>query len=227
MNIVGRLSTRQNKATITTSTLFRLTGLSTVVAGLCFIIVGLFHPVNETASVTGATWVNVHIAATVMGYFGIIGMAGLYARQAEKAGWMGLAGFALFSLWLALIMSFSMVEAFILPGLAAESPAFVSGFLGMFTGSPSTVDLSALPVIWTISGLLYIFGPLLFGIATFRARVLPRWAGALLAAGAVLVPVGAVLPPALEPLILVPVGVALSWLGYALFSERRENLSEG
>lgn len=227
MNVVGRLSVKQNKATITVSTLYRLAGLSAVVAGLCFIIIGLFHPVNEPASVTTATWVNVHIAAIIMGITGIFGMAGLYARQADKAGWMGLVGFALFSLWLALITSFSMVEAFILPGLATESPAYVAGFLGMFTGSPSQVDLSALPILWTASGLLYIVGPLLFGIATFRAGVLPRWAGALLAVGALLIPVGAMLPPELEPLIMVPVGLAMSWLGFALLSERRENLSEG
>ena len=227
MNIVERLSVKQERAAVTTTTLFRLTGLSAVVAGLCFIIVGLFHQVNVPASVTTATWANVHIAATVMGYFGILGMSGLYARQAERAGWMGLVGFALFSLWLALVMTFSMVEAFILPGLAAESPAFVEGFLGMFGGVPSAVDLSALPTIWQASGLLYIAGPLLFGIATFRAGVLSRWAGLLLALGAMLVPVGAVLPPALESLIMVPVGLALSWLGFALFIERRSDESQG
>jgi hypothetical protein len=36
-------------------------------------------------------------------------------------------------------------------------------------------------MLWNISGPMYILGPLLFGIATFRARVLPRWAGGLLA----------------------------------------------
>lgn len=227
MNIVGSLSTQQRKAIITTATLSRLAGLSAVVAGLCFIIVGLFHPLNVPASVTTATWINVHIAAIIMGFFGILGMAGLYARQTEKAGWLGLAGFALFSLWLALVMSFSMVEAFILPGLATASPAYVASFLGMFTGVPSTVDLSALPLIWKVSGALYILGPLLFGIATFRARILPRWAGGLLVVGAVLVPVAALVPPAYEPLIMVPVGLALAWLGYALFAERQEDTPAG
>ena len=46
---------------------------------------------------------------------------------------------------------------------------------------------------------MYILGPLLFGIATFRASVLPRWAGALLVLGAVLVPVGALVPPEYQP----------------------------
>jgi len=223
MDIVGKYSTTQGKATITTATLTRLAGWAAVAAGACFIVVGTFHPLNVPSAVTTATWANVHIVAMLMSCFGLFGLAGLYARQAEKAGWLGLAGFVLFSLWLALTMAFSLVEAFILPGLAAESPAFVEGFLGMFTGSASQVDLSLLPTLWAISGPVYILGPLLFGIATFRARVLPRPAAALLILGALLVPVGGMVPPEYQPLIMVPVGLGLAWLGYALFSEHRED----
>ena len=212
---------------MTPSTLIRLAGLSAVLAGLGFIIVGMFHPLNVPSAVTTATWVNVHIVATLMCFFGLFGMAGLYAKQVERSGWLGLAGFVLFSLWLALSLPFLFLEAFILPHLAIESPAFVEGFLGMLTGASSTVELGFLPTLWNISGPLLILGLLLFGIATFRARVLPRWAGALLALGAVLVPIGALVPPEYQAkLIMVPVGLALAWLGYALFSERREQVSQ-
>ena len=168
MNIVGRISLQQSQATPTTATLIRLAGLSAVLAGLGFIVVGLFHPVNVPAAVTTATWVNVHIVAMAMALLGMVGMTGLYARQAERIGWLGLAGYGLFSLWLALVLSFSLVEAYILPGLATESPAFVAGLLGMFSGSTSAIDLGALPTLWQLSGAMFILGPLLFGIATFR-----------------------------------------------------------
>jgi hypothetical protein len=217
---------KENKTKITASTLMRFAGLSAILAGLCFIVIGMFHPVNVPSSVTTATWVNVHIFATALGFFGLFGMAGLYARQAEKSGWLGLAGFLLFSVWMTLVSGFSFVEAFILPRLATESPAFVAGLLGIFSSIPSQVDLGILPTLWNISGPMYIFGPLLFGIAAFRARVLPRWAAALLVLGAVLVPVGALVPPEYQPKIMVPVGLALAWLGYALFSERRVQASE-
>lgn len=212
---------KESKMKITTQKVSRLAGLSAIVAGLCFLVIGMFHPVNVLSSVTSATWVNVHIAATALGFFGLLGLAGLYARQVEETGWLGLAGFLLFGAWMALAGGMSLVEAFILPRLTTEFPAYVTGIMGMFSSIPSQVDLGALPTLWIIQTPLYILGPLLFGIATFRARVLPRWAGALLILGTVLIPVGAVVPPAMQPKIMLPVGLAMAWLGYALFSERR------
>ena len=226
MNAKGN-STKESKTKMTASTLMQLAGVSAVLAGLCFILIGMFHPENVPSSVTTTTWVNVHIAATALGFFGLFGMAGLYAQQVEKSGWLGLTGFLLLSIWFVLISGFSFVEAFILPHLVTESPAFVESLLGMFTGIPSTVDLGILPTLWNLSGPMYILGPLLFGIATFRARVLPRWAGGLLAIGALLIPVGAMVPPDLQPKIaMIPVGLAFAWLGYALVAERRETSVE-
>jgi hypothetical protein len=211
---------------MTTSTLMQLAGVSAMVAGLCFIVIGMFHPVNVLSSVTTATWVNVHVFATALGFFGLFGMAGLYARQVEKSGWLGLIGFLLFTAWMTLVSGLSLVEAFILPRLVSESPAFVEGILGMFSGIPSKVDLGILPTLWNLSGPMYILGPLLFGIATFRAGVLPRWAGALLVLGALLVPVGAIVPAEYQPKIMLPVGLAMAWMGYTLFSERQGKTSE-
>jgi hypothetical protein len=226
MNTNRKTVSRESKPKVTTSALMRWAGASAVAAGLCFIVIGIFHPENVPSAVTTATWINAHIAAFALGFFGLFGMAGLYARQAEKTGWLGLAGFLLFSAWMTLVSGFSFVEAFILPKLATESPAFVEGFLGVVTGVPSTIDFGILPTLWTISGPMYILGPMLFGIATFRAGILPRWAGALLALNIVFVPLGAVVPAAYQPMIMVPVGLAMAWLGYALVSERRENASE-
>lgn len=227
MNVKGKASIKESKTIMNASTLMRLAGLSAMLAGLCMVIMGLFHPVNVPEAVTTATWVNVHIAATAMSFFGLFGMVGLYARQAEKSGWLGLTGFVLLSLWFGLVMPLSFVEAFILPRLAVELPEFVAGFLGMFTGVPSEIDLGILPTLWNLSGPLFILGPLLFGIATFRARVLPRWAGGLLTFGALLIPVGAMVPAEYQPEVaLLTIALALTWLGFALVFERREKASE-
>jgi hypothetical protein len=210
----------------TASKLIRWAGLATMVAGICYVIVGLFHPPNILSSVTTSQWAIVHVLACAMCFFGILGMAGLYARQAEKSGWLGLAGFVLFSLWCAFILGFSFVETVILPPLATEAPKFVDGFLGMLNSTGSEIDLGVLPTIWLLTAPLYILGGLLVGIATFRAGILPRWAAGLLAVGTTLGPVAAaLLPLAYQPKVAVPVGIALAWLGYALWSERREYAS--
>ena len=104
---------KESRMKITTLKVIRLAGLSAMLAGVCFLVIGMFHPVNVLSSVTSATWVNVHIAATALGFFGLLGLAGLYARQVEETGWLGLAGFLLFSAWMTLVCGFSFVEAFI------------------------------------------------------------------------------------------------------------------
>jgi hypothetical protein len=59
--------------------------------------------------------------------------------------------------------------------------------------------------------------------ALIRAGILSRWAAGVFGFGAILSPAFALLPHELEPIAAVPVGIGLAWLGYALWSERREN----
>ena len=205
---------------ITNANLIRLAGLSALIAGTCYVLVGIFHPANVASSVTTTRWEIVHLLACAMSFFGVLGLAGLYARQALKTGWLGLVGYILLSFWMVLIMGFSFVEAFILPHVATALPAFVQAWMGMFNGPAGKFDLGVLPTIWTLTGRVYILGGLLFGIATFRAGILPRWAGALLALSTVLAPIAGLLPNASQPKVAVPMGLALAWLGYALWSER-------
>jgi hypothetical protein len=83
------------------------------------------------------------------------------------------------------------------------------------------VDLGALPALYAFMGILYMLGGLVFGIATFRAGILPRWAAGLLAVTAVVTPAAALLPHHLQRLAGMPVGIAVAWLGFALLTERR------
>ena len=107
---------------ITNANLIRLAGLSALIAGACYVLVGIFHPANVASSVTTTRWEIVHVLACAMSFFGVLGLAGLYARQAVKTGWLGLVGYLLLSVWMVLIMGFSFVEAFILPHVATTSP---------------------------------------------------------------------------------------------------------
>jgi hypothetical protein len=217
---------KESKMKITTSNLIRWAGLSAILAGICYVVVGLFHPPNIASSVTTPEWSIVHAVAVAMSFFALLGLTGIYARQAKKAGWVGLAGFLLLSLWFVIVMGFTFVEVFILPSLATTTPAFVDSWMGMLNGSPMAMNLGAMPTVWTLTAPMYMLGGLLFGIATFRAGFLSRWPAVLLAAGTLLAPVAALLPLELQPKMAIPVGIALAGLGYALWSERREQVSE-
>ena len=211
---------------ITTANLIRWAGLSAVAAGSFYVVVGLFHPLETLSTVTTTQWAIVHALAVAMSFFGLLGITGLYARQVKETGWLGLAGFVLLSLWLVLLVPFTFAEVFILPRLATEAPAFVESFLGIFNGHPGEMDLGAIKTLWDLDGFVYMLGGLLFGIATIRAGIVSRWGAGLLAVGTALAPVAALLPQEYKALVAVPVGLALVWLGYSLWSERREPATE-
>lgn len=212
---------------ISTPGLLRWGGIAAVVAGVSYALVGLSHPPNEVAAVTTAPWLIVHLLAMATSIFGLFGLAALQARQADKSGGMGLAGYLLLSLWLMLILGFAFVEVLVLPALATVSPAFVEGWMGMFNGAAAGPELEALSAVWTLTAPLYILGGLLFGVATFRAGVLERWAGLLLAFGVLCGPLAALLPLDLQPKVAIPVGLALTWMGYSLWSDRQARAPAG
>jgi len=212
---------------ITASKLMRWAGLAAMGAGIIYLIVQLIHPADVLASISTAQWAFVHFLSMAMDLLALLGLTGLYARQAGKAGRLGLAGYLLFGLFWAVSVAFHFTEAVIEPALVAVAPKFVAGAVAMVSGGPSEVSLGTLPVIYNLVGLAgYLLGGLLFGIATFRAGVLPRWAGGLLAFGAAVTVLGGLIPHPLNRIMAVPMGLALAWLGYALFSERREQSSE-
>jgi hypothetical protein len=211
----------------TASKLIRWAGLSAVVGGSLFVAIQPIHPPEILSSVTTSTWAIVHYVGVAMCLFILLGIAGIYARQAEKVGWLGLAGFLLFGLMWALTACFQFVEGLILPLLATDAPRFVVGVLGVTSGSPSEVNLGIVPAVYSLTSVLYLLGGVLLGVATFRAGILPRWAGGGLAVGTVApLVLSLLLPHEFIRLAAVPVGTALALLGYALWSERREKVSE-
>ncbi|MDF2064943.1 hypothetical protein [Bacillus sp. Cr_A10] len=218
---------KENKMKITTSKLIQWAGLTAMLAGCLFIVIQIIHPADILSSVTTERWAIVHYLSIVMCLFGMLGIAGIYARQVEEAGWLGLIGYLMFSLFYALTLGFNFTEAFISPLLLTEAPRVVETFLALASGSTGEVNIGALAGVYTLVGVLYMIGGPLFGLAMLRAGILPRWATGLFASGG---PVSAIvvslLPHPLDRIAAVPLGIGLAWLGYALWSERRENASK-
>ncbi|HZH03209.1 MAG TPA: hypothetical protein VEY30_05445 [Myxococcaceae bacterium] len=213
---------------ITASSLIRWSGLAAMAAGLIFAGIQPIHPSDVVASVTTGEWAIITTLKLAMCLLFLLGIAGIYARQVERAGWLGLAGFLLLTLSWWLQTAFVFAEAYILPQLATTAPKFVDGTLGtLAAGRTSKVDLGALPAIYSLGvGIPYMLGGLLFGIATLRAGILPRWPAGLLAVAALVTPAAALLPHDIQRLAAIPVGLALAWLGYALWSERSERRAQ-
>jgi hypothetical protein len=207
---------------MTTNQLIRWSGLSAMAAGILFIVIQIIHPSDVLSSVSTDRWAIVHILATVMALLALCGLTGLYARQVNKASWLGLVGYLVYSLFWALTMAFQFIEAFVSPTLATESPAFVEGLLAIAGGKTIETDMGSLPEVYAVTGGLYVLGGLTFGIATFRAGILPRLAASSLSVAVVLPIVGASVPHPYDRMFAVPVGIALAWLGYALWAEREE-----
>ena len=124
-------------------------------------------------------------------------------------------------------MCITFIEPTNLPLLTTVAPTFVESVLQLANGVGEPTNLGGLTTMYSLVSILYVLGSLLFGMATFRARILPRWAAALFAiSGPLAGTMFTLLPYQLVQLTSIPIGGAMIWLGYALFSERREKLSE-
>jgi len=213
---------KESKMKITTPKLIRWAGLSAVVAGIIFTAIQPTHP-----SINTSTFIIITSFKTSISIFGLLGITGLYARQVEETGWQGLVGYLLLTIYYAVQMCISFIEPTILPLLTTIAPTFVESALRLSGGTGVPTNLGGLTTVYSLVSILYVLGSLLFGIAMFRAHILPRWAAALLAvSGPLAGTMFTLLPYQLVQLTSIPIGAAMVWLGYALFSERREKPSE-
>ena len=226
MNTTNQTAIKETKMKITPSTLIRWAGLSAMVAGIIYTVIQPIHPPDALSSVTTTAWAIITPVKTAMAMLFLIGITGIYARQVRETGWLGLIGFLLLIISWALNLAYIFAETFIIPLLTTTSPTFIDGFFGIVNGHPVETNLGSLPALFALVGITYMLGGLLFGIAAFRAGILPRWAAGLLAAASALTPLAALVPHEFQRLAGMPVGIALASLGYALWSERRERASE-
>jgi hypothetical protein len=207
--------------TVTPTTLTRAAGIAAVLSGLLFIGVQINHPAMDVASVTTTEWAVRNSLKVVMAALALVGLTGMYLSQARKTGLLGLLGYVVFGAGYLVILSVTFVSSYVLPSLADSAPAYVNDVLAAASpGGTATGDIGLMATALLISGIAYMGGGLLFGIALFRAGVLARWAAALLAVATV-ASLAIPLVPQFERLFAIPTGVAFVGLGYSLWRAQR------
>ena len=207
---------------ITTSTLSRAAGIAAALAGLIFIGVQIGHPHVDVNSVTTTEVIVRNSLKALMAVLALVGITGMYLRQVKKTGVLGLIGYVVYAAGYLVIMSTSFVGAYVIPSIAETDPSYVNGFIaastrGAATEGVVTGDIGLLQTAIGVQGIGYLVGGLAFGIALYRARVLTRWAAALLAASGLVSAALAVMPDAMYRLLAYPNGIAMIALGYSLW----------
>ena len=206
---------------ITVTRLTRGAAFSAITAGLLFILVQLIHPTEDAANVASTAWTVTHGLTLAMAILALIGITGMYLHQAERAGLVGLIGYAYFAGCFLVIAGYTFVETFVLPSLTNTVPQFVNDVVALPAGGTVVGDVGALQAVALVSASTYLVGGFVFGLSTFRARVLSRPAALLLIAGTVSTVLVPDLPHAAARLTAVPVGLALAWLGASLWAATR------
>ena len=208
---------------MSTKDLSRWSGIACILAGLLIVLTTLVHPSRETLEIILEQELRLvagHWLGTFSCGFLLLGLPGLYAAQSERAGRLGLVSF-LMVFFGTLFFAVHNNSGFIAPVLAAQAPAMLDA-------------INAYPPVAALNGLgpiCFFPGFILFGMATLRARVLPRQAGILLAIGSPLFLVGAVLGQLVfEALFIVAIlgalalGLGLAWAGYWLWSSKETSV---
>ncbi|HEU4568396.1 MAG TPA: hypothetical protein VFR99_10210 [Marmoricola sp.] len=207
--------------TITTASLTRGAGIAAAAAGAIFIAVQINHPPMGSFLTETDEWVLRCAAKAVMAVLALAGITGMYLRQVRQMRLLGLAGYVAFALgYLGMLVTVTMAAAF-LPALTHTAPQFVNDVVNANEGGPVTGSIGHLQVLFDITGACYMLGGLVFGIALFRARVLARWAAALLAVSTIATAALAVLPESFNRPMAVPEGLAMLGLGISLWRDQR------
>lgn len=202
---------------ITPNSVTRAAGAAAAAAGAIFIGVQINHPYLNAESIVTT---NVEIRDTLkvlMAVLALIGISGMYLSQTRRNGRLGLVGYLVLSAGYLTILCTSFVAAYVLPGLVKLNPDYVDDVTAIATNRSTTGDIGVLETAFQVQGILYLVGGLVFGIALYRARVLARWAAALLAVGGLVSAALSAMPDAFYRFLAFPNGIAMIALGVSLW----------
>jgi uncharacterized membrane protein YedE/YeeE len=179
---------------MSSSNLIRWSGLAALIGGLLFVVADVLETIlfgnlsSAQAAATGA-WIFVQGFYLLAVALISLGLIGLYARQVEQAGTLGVVAFVVAFIGEMLSAGSAWSEAVFGSWLAKAAPQLLEG-------DPAAIVIFAV----IISYLLFGLGWFLLGLASLRA-------GLFLVLGILMIPFAGVV-----------YGVAVAWMGYALWS---------
>jgi hypothetical protein len=181
---------------MSTPSLLRLGALATLTTALLLAVGNLMYFTGLEAS-PAFVWVSI-----IQAMLQVFVVTVVYAAQARRAGVIALLGYSI----LLIGLLFYLVNS---EGRLALAVGFISQ--AQADQLPQFASLALLDPIATWATAL---GTVIFGIATFRARVFPRWAGAMLAVVGVTTVVEI---RAIEYLWAALSVIAWAWIGWSLW----------
>lgn len=207
---------------VTSTSLARAAAVAAVAAGVIFIGVQINHPHLDANSIVTSEMAIRGSLKVLMAALALVGVTGMYLSQVRRNGLLGLVGYLVLSAGYLVILCTAFVGTFVLPSIAGTNATYVQNVLIAATRGAVTGDIGALGMAFKIQGVSYLAGGLLFGVALFRARVLARWATALLAVGGIVSVMLSVMPDAFYRLLAFPNGIAMIGLGISLWRTQRD-----
>ena len=212
--------------TVTATGLTKAAGAAAAVAGAIFIAVQINHPASDSFTTETSQWVVRECAKIVMAVLVLAGITGMYLRQYRRAGLLGLVGYLVFAAGYLAMFSVEVIAAVVLPNLVDTEPGFVNDVVAVANGGVANGDIGGLQILFGLMGVGMILGGSVFGTALFRARVLARWAAALLAVSSGALAALTLLPESFNRPLAVPGGIALIALGVSLWRNAVDNVRE-
>jgi|GEM_PF-1744781 hypothetical protein len=170
-----------------TGTLYSLSAIAGVIAGVCIILGALFSTLVKSSSPVGAFF---NFLGALIGLFGI---TGIYLWQSSQAGVFGLIAYVLLFIGLALIACVDYSGTLISASLSMEDMA--------------RLDQGTALQIKSISGLIFLVGEILFSISVILAGVFSSIAAILFLIGFLATPLRQSYP------IVTFIGLTLSGIG--------------
>src|SRR5712692_8128456 len=181
---------------MSSTTLYRLSGISLLVGGLVGLVGSLLsailYPGHQATvqQILSFPWMLV-ASLSLAGFLLLaLGLPGMYRRQAARTGRWGVVGFVL-------ILVGVLVGGVLVGLIQATMPQEALSDPKVFAAG-SQLPMAAFVLGVLIPVLLTAVGAILLGIASLRARVFPRGSGVLLLVAGIIALVSLVVPSAIE-----------------------------